>query len=93
MSTIHRIYTEAKNERNIIELANTRFESFTVQPTFGYYKGKKEKSIVIEIVGPRSRSIQQLAQKIRHMNGQSSVLMMKLSGTATLTRKTMQRPR
>jgi acetolactate synthase regulatory subunit len=87
MSAIHRIYTEAKNKRNILKVANQRFESFTVQATSGFYKGRKEKSIVIEIVGASARSIEQLADKIRRMNGQSSVLILTTRGNAKITRR------
>jgi len=83
---IHRIYTEAKNEREIIRLASTRFESFTVQPTSGYYQGKREKSIVLEIVGAQPHLVRDLAQLIRRMNGQKSVLILKTRGDATVTR-------
>jgi len=68
--TIHRIYTEEKNKRPILHLAAKSFESFTVQPTLGYYRGRPEKSIVIEIIGATAKAINALARKIRKMNGQ-----------------------
>lgn len=83
---IHRIYTEAKNEREIVRLASARFESFTVQPTSGYYRGKRERSIVLEIVGAQPHLVRDLAQLIRCMNGQKSVLILKTRGDATVTR-------
>ena len=83
---IHRIYTEAKNEREIVRLASARFESFTVQPTSGYYRGKRERSIVLEIVGTRPHLVRDLAQRIRRMNGQKSVLILKTRGDARVTR-------
>jgi hypothetical protein len=81
-TTIYRIYTEKKNLRAILRLAGKRFESFTLQPTAGYYKGKSEESIVIEIVGARERTVNALASAIRRMNGQKSVLVLKLRGGA-----------
>lgn len=86
-TTIHRIYTESKNERQIVRLASVRFSSFTVQPTAGYYQGERERSIVLEVVGARQRDVDELAESIRRMNGQKSVLIVKTRGTSKVTRK------
>jgi hypothetical protein len=85
-STIHRIYTEGKNKASIIRRVAEIFESFTIQTTLGYYKGRSEKSFVIEIVGAEPRLIRKLATTIRAMNGQQSVLVITLRGSATITR-------
>jgi hypothetical protein len=74
VSKIYRIYTEQKNKREIISLAARRFESFTIQPTTGYYRTKAENSIVLEIVGASERDVSQLALHIKKMNGQKSIL-------------------
>jgi hypothetical protein len=87
MTTIHRIYTENKNQREIVRLASASFESFTVQPTAGYYRAKRERSIVLEIIGARQSAIDALAARIRRMNGQKSVLIFKTHGTTKVTRK------
>jgi hypothetical protein len=84
--TIYRIYTEEKNKRAIVRLAGEQFESFTLQPTLGYYQGKPEKSIVIEIVGASQRAVEQLARRIRKMNGQKSVLLIRVPGEGKVTR-------
>ncbi len=84
---IHRIYTEDKNKRAIIVLVAARFESFTVQATSGYYRGKNERSIVLEIVGGRSRQIDELARRIRIMNGQKSVMILTIRGGVKVTRR------
>jgi hypothetical protein len=85
-SVIFRIYTEAKNQRDIVRLTGKSFESFTLQPTVGYYKGKPEKSIVIEIAGAREKAINDLALRIGEMNGQNSVMVMRVQGRAKTTR-------
>jgi hypothetical protein len=79
---VYRIYTEDKNKRGILRLASERFESFTVQPTDGYYRGRRERSIVLEILGARAGQIEDLAEQIRRMNGQKSVLILTTRGTA-----------
>jgi hypothetical protein len=86
VGNIFRIYTEEKNKRDIVRLAGQEFDSFTLQPTLGYYKGKAEKSIVIEIVGAREPAVRGLARRIKEMNGQKSVLIMKIRGEAKTTR-------
>jgi hypothetical protein len=76
---IYRIYTEEKNKKAIVQLVAEQFESFTLQPTLGYYRRKPEKSIVIEIVGGKPAQIRRLAERIRKMNGQKSVLILKFT--------------
>ena len=75
--TIHRIYTEKKNSRLIVKLISEQFESFTIHPTLGYYRGAKEESIAIEIVGAGARAIRKVAEAIQKMNGQRSVLVIR----------------
>ena len=55
---------------------------FTLQPTTGYYRGKPEKSIVLEIVEVQQSEVTALANAIRRLNGQKSVLIMGLTGKA-----------
>jgi hypothetical protein len=85
--TIYRVYTEEKNKKAIVRLLGTQFESFTVQPTLGYYRGRAEKSIVIEIVGASAQKIKLLAERIRKMNGQQSVLILRLKGHSEIRRR------
>ena len=85
-ASIARIYTEAKNKRRVVDLVSARFESFTVQPTDGYYRGKKESAIVIEIVGATERQVAPLARRIRSLNGQKSVLVLTTRGNSQVTR-------
>ena len=84
---IYRIYTEEKNKRVIVRLTAKNSENFTLQPTLGYYRGKPERSIVIEILGASQRAVEQLAVSIRRMNGQKSILVMKVQAQGKLTRR------
>ena len=83
---IYRVYTEEKNKRNIVRLAAQQFESFTLQPTLGYYHGRSEKSIVVEVIGASERSVTRFASRIQKMNGQKTVLLMKINGRTKVTR-------
>lgn len=82
MDTVYRIYTEDADRRAVVEAVTGKFESFTLQPTTGYYKGEQENSIVIEIVDAKEDDVEAVAQSIRAINGQKSVLVMSLSGRA-----------
>jgi hypothetical protein len=80
--TIHRIYTEDKRRATIVRAIAKQIESFTLQPTTGYYRGKPEKSIVLEIVGAKESQVKWLAARIREINRQASVLVITLNGRA-----------
>ena len=84
---IYRIYTEEKNKKSIVQQVAQEFESFTLQPTLGYYQQKVEKSIVIEILGAKRRDINRLAKRIRTMNGQKSVLVLEVAASVHIDRE------
>jgi len=72
--TIHRVYTEYQRRATIVRGISKQFDSFTLQPTTGYYRGKPEKSIVLEFVGAKESQVKWLAARIREINRQASVL-------------------
>jgi hypothetical protein len=77
---VHRIYTEDKRRATLARVIAKEFESFTLQPTTGYYRGKPEKSIVLEFVGAKESQVKWLAAHIREINRQASVLVITLHG-------------
>jgi hypothetical protein len=77
--TIHRVYTEDKRRATIVRVISKQFESFTLQPTTGYYRGKRERSIVLEFVGAKESEVKWLAARIREINRQASVLVITLN--------------
>ena len=79
---IHRIYTEDKRRATIVRVISKQFDDFTLQPTTGYYRGKPEKSIVLEFVGTKESQVKWLAARIREINRQASVLVITLNGRA-----------
>jgi hypothetical protein len=82
MDTVYRLYTEDMNRKDVVRLTAEHFQSFTLQPTEGYYGGEPEPSIVLEIVEAEDDAIRQLARSIRRLNGQKSVLLLRLQGKA-----------
>jgi hypothetical protein len=77
---IHRIYTEDKRRATIVRVISKQFDDFTLQPTTGYYRGKPEKSIVLDFVGAKESQVKWLAARIREINRQASVLVITLNG-------------
>ncbi|MDQ1407525.1 MAG: hypothetical protein QOG55_3154 [Acidobacteriaceae bacterium] len=80
--SIHRVYTQDKRRATIVRVISKQFDNFTLQPTTGYYRGKAEKSIVLEIVGAKESQVKWLAARIREINRQASVLVITLKGRA-----------
>ena len=84
--TIHRLYTEQKNKRLIGRLLSETFESFTLQPVTGYYQGSSETAMVVEIVGATPSAIRKLAEQIKKMNGQKSILTIRFPAQCNVIR-------
>jgi len=78
--TIRRLYTEDKRRATIVRVISKQFENFTLQPMTGYYRGKPEKSIVLELVGAKESQVKWLAARIQEINRQASVLVITLKG-------------
>lgn len=77
-SKLYRIYTEEKNRAEVEAVTGDYFPGFTVFTGIGYYKGNKEFSMVIEIIGNDTKKdfekIVTLAEYIKTVNCQESVL-------------------
>jgi hypothetical protein len=86
MQSVHRLYTEKKNQAAIVRLIGNEFESFTLQPVTGYYRGKPEQAIVIEIVGASVSAVRRIADQIKKMNGQKSILTIRFRADAETVR-------
>jgi hypothetical protein len=86
MQSVHRLYTEKKNRAAIVRLIGEQFESFTLQPVSGYYRGKPEQAIVIEIVSASISDVRKIAEKIKTMNGQKSILTIRFRAEAETVR-------
>ena len=76
---LYRIYTEDKNRLWIEATAGNYFSGFTIIKTMGYWKGKPEKSLIIEIIAQNAyehkANINCLCQDIKQFNKQESVLL------------------
>ena len=66
------VYTE--NKDNVFQIVSEFVDSFTLTETLGYYKGTKEKSVIITLFVPLGYTIKGLIDKLLTVNNQESVL-------------------
>ena len=83
---LYRIYTEDKNRAKIIKAVRYGFGNFTVYSTIGFWKGKREKSLTIEIIAdvPAMRTVALVAKNIKKFNKQKAVLIQKVEASSIL---------
>lgn len=73
---LFRIFTEYTNREGIERAANNYFEGYTIFTGVGYWKGSKEKSLLLEVVDKPSKleAVKSLAREIKRINSQEAVL-------------------
>jgi hypothetical protein len=73
---VYRLFTEDKNHKDIEKIVSRYFDGFTIIPALGYWKGERERSLIIEISSETDEEsqIRQLASEIKLYNHQQSVL-------------------
>lgn len=75
---LYRIYTEylgQSGNQNIEMAVSQYFDSFTIFRAEGYWKNQKELSTIVEIVAENAeRRINSIANAIKRLNNQESVL-------------------
>ncbi len=84
---LYRIWTEDKNEHLVRCIVNERFKGYSIYKAKGYWHGKVEDSLVVEIDTtdvPGTEdvdyiSISQVAKQIKKTNQQESVLIQKIA--------------
>ena len=80
----HRILTEDRNRDAVISILSKYFESFSLVPQLGYWKGQSEPSIAIEIIGAAYADVLRACREIREVNNQEAVLIFSVTGKSTL---------
>lgn len=71
---MYRIFTEDVNRAGIQSLCDSSFDGYTLIPAQGCYKGTREQSLIIEISTRSLDAVTRLAQSIKALNRQDSVL-------------------
>lgn len=72
-----RLYTQSFD--NIPEIVSQYFDGFTLFEARGYWKGKGERSAVVEVVTSNRAKVYELARTIKELNKQESVLVVPVS--------------
>ena len=78
---LYRIFTENKNRPGIESIVNEYALGYTIMTGVGYWQGQREKSLIIEVDGATANtinSIRHIAQRIKDLNGQQSVMIQQL---------------
>ena len=82
---LYRIMTENKNKKEVINLCNKRFKGFTVYEAMGYWRGRPEKSLIVEIIAKKIIcKAEALARDIKKLNNQEAVLLETLRNNSWL---------
>jgi hypothetical protein len=78
MNTLFRLYTEGgpRREHAVRELVGAQFDGFTILQAEGSWKGVRENSIIVEIIGTEVDwiRVESVAKGIKEANAQESVL-------------------
>ncbi len=76
---VYRIYTEDLNRRDVEVLTAKYFPGFTIIEATGFWKLKREKTIIIELVilELQNLDIMLLCKEIKELNKQGSILVTK----------------
>ena len=79
----YRLYTE--NKKNIDGITSKLFDGFTLLKGTGYWRGKREGCLIIEILADKeTKNIEVLANTIKRVNKQESVYVTSEPVTAAL---------
>ena len=79
--TLYRLHTQNKRKKWICELVSEYFAGFSVIEQVGYWKGKPEKNLCIEIATENAGAavfIKKICKAICGLNEQESVLVQKI---------------
>ena len=84
---LYRIFTENKKPRQVEQLVSQVFDGFTLVKTCGFWKGKPERGLLIEIdaVGDEKRdAVFKLAEALGALNDQESVMVQTIKDVHTI---------
>jgi len=79
--------TEDLNRDKVIKIANKYFDGYSISKPgarAGFWKGQEEDSLLIEVITSAKNKVMQLANEIKKLNNQESVLVEAISNNAWL---------
>ena len=80
---MYRILTEDVNRESIYSILDSHVDGYTVTPSIGSWRGVRENSLAIDLVGAPRGTVEHVAEHIRLKNAQESVLILEFATTST----------
>ena len=80
---MYRILTEDKNRESIFRILDSHVDGYTVTPVMGSWRGQREASLAIDLVGTSKLTVETIAAEIKARNEQESVLILDLTAQAS----------
>ena len=80
---MYRILTEDKNRESIFRILDSRVDGYTVAPVMGAWRGQREASLAIDLVGAPRLTVETIAAEIKDQNAQESVLILNFTAQPT----------
>ena len=80
---MYRILTEDKNREAILSILDAHVSGYTVTPVMGAWKGQREASLAIDLLGIQQFQVEFLAKEIKRRNAQESVLILNFTAQPT----------
>ncbi len=74
MQNSYKIYCEDVNREVINTILEQNFEGYTITPGMGFYGGKREKSIVIEVFGTTRSAVNRVCNDLATALNQQQVI-------------------
>ena len=76
---MYRILTEDKNRESIFRILDSHVDGYTVTPSIGAWRGVRESSLSIYLIGIPKSVAESIADEIKAVNAQESVLILDLT--------------
>ena len=80
---MYRILTEDVNRESIYSILDARIDGYTVTSATGSWKGRRENSLAVDIVGIDRAIVFEIAESIKAANKQESVLILEFASNVT----------
>ena len=80
---MYRILTEDKNRESIFRILDSHVDGYTVAAVMGAWRGQREASLAIDLVGASKLTVEAIAAEIKARNEQESVLILSLTAQPT----------
>lgn len=74
MQNTYKIYCENANREVIERILERNFEGYTLTPGMGFYNGRRDKSVVIEVFGTTRSAVNRVCNDLAEALNQEAVI-------------------